>query len=44
MEDQHGFQTQALRKIGGRWMVEAFPNTNSLPVRKFPMEPAPARP
>jgi uncharacterized protein (TIGR02246 family) len=40
---EHGVQTQVLRKVGGRWMIRGFQNTNSLPVRPFPTG-IPARP
>jgi len=31
-----GIQTQVVRRTGSTWLIEAFHNTNSLPVRPFP--------
>ena len=39
-EPREGIQTQVLRKRGGRWLIAAFQNTNSLPETPFPKEPA----
>jgi len=44
-EPRQGIQTQVLRKDGGRWLIAAFQNTNSIPERAFPKAgPAPGTP
>jgi len=38
---REGIQLQLLRKLGGRWMIESFQNTNGVPERPFPKGPPP---
>ena len=35
-EPREGIQTQVLRKAAGRWLIEAFQNTSSVPETPFP--------
>jgi uncharacterized protein (TIGR02246 family) len=42
-EPRQGIQTQVLQKVGDKWLIAAFQNTNALPERPFPTGP-PARP
>jgi uncharacterized protein (TIGR02246 family) len=37
---REGIQLQVLRKVGGQWFITSFQNTNSVPERPFPKEPA----
>jgi hypothetical protein len=39
---QRGIQTQLLRKIGNRWLIASFQNTNSVPERPFAPVPVDA--
>lgn len=41
-EPKQGIQVQVLRKLGGKWMIETFQNTNSVPETPFPSGPPPA--
>ncbi len=34
-----GIQTQVLQKIGGKWLIVAFQNTNGFPEKDFPLPP-----
>jgi uncharacterized protein (TIGR02246 family) len=38
-EPREGIQTQVLRKVAGRWLIEAFQNTLSVPEVPFPPGP-----
>jgi uncharacterized protein (TIGR02246 family) len=38
-EPQQGIQTQILRKEAGKWLINSFQNTNSIPERPFPQGP-----
>jgi uncharacterized protein (TIGR02246 family) len=42
-EPKEGIQTQVLRKVAGRWLIQSFQNTNGVPERPFPAGP-PAKP
>ena len=35
-EPRHGTQLQVLKKIGGKWLIYSFQNTNSVPEQPFP--------
>ena len=41
-EPKQGIQVQVLRKRGGKWMIETFQNTNSVPETPFPSGPPPS--
>lgn len=43
-EPQQGIQTQVLQKQGGKWLIAAFQNTNSVPERPFPLGPPTVQP
>ena len=38
-EPRVGIQLQVLKKSGGKWLISAFQNTNSIPERPFPVGP-----
>lgn len=41
-EPRQGIEVQVLRKLGGKWLIETFQNTNSVPETPFPSGPPPA--
>ena len=41
-EPRQGTQMQVLRKQGGKWLIAAFQNTNSVPEAPFPSGPPPS--
>lgn len=43
-EPREGIQTLVFTKEGGRWLIAAFQNTNSVPERPFPAGPPEAKP
>ncbi|MEP6547030.1 MAG: SgcJ/EcaC family oxidoreductase [Gammaproteobacteria bacterium] len=43
-EPREGIEIQILRKVGGRWMIESFQNTNAILERPFPAGPPAAAP
>ena len=43
-QPKEGIQTLVFTKEGGRWLIAAFQNTNSVPERPFPTGPPAAKP
>jgi uncharacterized protein (TIGR02246 family) len=43
-EPREGIEIQVLKKMGGRWLIYSFQNTNSVPERPFPKGPPPSNP
>lgn len=43
-EPREGIQTLVFTKEGGRWLIAAFQNTNSVRERPFPAGPPEAKP
>ena len=38
-EPRQGIEIQVLKRMGGRWLIYSFQNTNSVPERPFPKGP-----